>query len=292
MFLFRDISSRPKVRGLSNVPTFTTCAGALAALAIFCLSAAFPARAESWESTVSPFVPGSFPEPRSLRARYNFGWSGFTAATGEIRFEKLSDARFHLEANGGTVGLVRTLWKYNIRHSAFLNAATLRTLEIKEVESIYSNQFTTDLTYSPDGVSSAREERKGRQTQSKSRRFDFPDVQSIISTLLFLRSQPLPEGAVHRVVVYPATSAYLSTIRVLGREHVTVPTGKCEAIKLDLQLSKIGSKHELVPHKKFRNATIWISNDNDRLVLRVKAQVFVGTVFAELQSVQFDQAKP
>ena len=95
-----------------------------------------------------------------------------------------------------------------------------------------------------------------------------------------------------RIVVYPATSAYLATVTVLGRERLTVPAGTYNAIKLDLQLSKIGKENQLEPHRKFRHANAWISDDPDRLMLRIEAQIFVGTVFAELQSVEFDNAKP
>ena len=95
-----------------------------------------------------------------------------------------------------------------------------------------------------------------------------------------------------RIVVYPATSAYLCTITPAGRDRIEVPTGKYEAIKLDLQLSKIGRQRELLPHKKFRRATVWLSDDANRLVLRIEAKIFAGTVFAELQSVQFDDGKP
>jgi hypothetical protein len=91
-------------------------------------------------------------------------------------------------------------------------------------------------------------------------------------------------------VVYPASSAYLATVTVTGREKISVRAGSYNAIKADLQLSKLGKKLELEPHRKFRRATIWISDDADRIILRIEAQVFVGTVFAELQSVHFENA--
>jgi hypothetical protein len=53
----------------------------------------------------------------------------------------------------------------------------------------------------------------------------------------------------------------------------------------------VGKKLELEPHRKFRHATIWISDDENRIPLRIEAQIFVGTVFAELQAVRFDQDK-
>ncbi|MGH7935379.1 MAG: hypothetical protein ACREF8_00020, partial [Chthoniobacterales bacterium] len=62
--------------------------------------------------------------------------------------------------------------------------------------------------------------------------------------------------------------------------------------KLDLQLKKVGKKGELEPHRKFRSASVWLSDDADRLLLRIEAGVFVGTVFADLEAVHFPNAKP
>jgi hypothetical protein len=107
-----------------------------------------------------------------------------------------------------------------------------------------------------------------------------------------LRSQPLQAQSVYRLVVYPATNAYLATATVLGREKLSVRAGSYNAIKIDLQLQRIGKNLDLQPHRKFRRATIWVSDDPDRVVLRIEAQVFIGTVFAELQSVHFDEPRP
>jgi hypothetical protein len=42
----------------------------------------------------------------------------------------------------------------------------------------------------------------------------------------------------------------------------------------------------LVPHGKFKRATAWISDDSDRLPLRMNAQIFVGSVWVELVKVE------
>jgi len=75
---------------------------------------------------------------------------------------------------------------------------------------------------------------------------------------------------------------------VLGRERVSVYAGSYNAIKLDIQLKHIGKNMELEPHRKFRRATVWVSDDENRIPLRIEAQIFVGTVFGELYAVQFD----
>ena len=137
---------------------------------------------------------------------------------------------------------------------------------------------------------SSTTEGEGAAAKTTSKQFDFPNLLDLHSAALYLRSQPLKQGNVYRLTVYPATNAYLATIKVIGRDKISVRAGTYNAIKLDLQLKRIGKHLELEPHKKFRRATIWVSEDAERLVLRIEAQIFVGTVFAELQSVHFDNS--
>lgn len=264
----------------------------LLAAGVLVFAAAVAQSAENWETTVSPFAPGSFPELRPLRAKYNFGWNGVIAASGDVRLARTGIGRFELEATGGTLGFARNLWPYDVKHLAVSDVHTLRPIEVAEVETFGKKQVTTKASFTPERATSVQEERRGSSTKSKTRAFAFPNIFSVDSALLYLRTQPLKEGSVERVVIYPATSAYLATITVRGHEQITVPTGTYDAIKVDLQLNKIGKKRELQPHKKFKRATVWLSNDADRLILRAETQVFIGTIFAELQSVQFETAKP
>lgn len=270
---------------LSRLPFCATIAGAM-------LIAASSGFAADWEASVSPFTPGSFPEPRALTAQYKFGWGSITAATGDVRFGKTPDGRYQLEATGGTTGMARSLWAYDVKHVATSDARTLRPLRVTETEEMESKEFTTDVSFTEEGATSVREERREDKVKSKTRRFAFPNVWSLNSALLYLRTQPLNDDAVQRIVIYPATSAYLATVTVVGRDRISVPTGSYDAIKVDVQLKKIGKKRVLEAHKKFRRATVWLSDDPDRLILRIETQVFIGTVFAELQSVQFQNAKP
>ncbi|HEY2625141.1 MAG TPA: DUF3108 domain-containing protein [Candidatus Udaeobacter sp.] len=247
--------------------------------------------AANWQSTLTKDPPGNFPELRPLRATYRFGWSGLTAATGEVHFTKPSQDRLQLDGTGRTIGFVRALWKLDVNHHALANAETLRPVETRQTENYRSKKIATQLTFTNNRVTRARTEGQGSAVITKTRDFSFPNLFDLHSAMLYLRSQPLRDRSIHRVVVYPANSAYLATITVLGREKVSVRAGNYTAIKMDLQLNRIGKKLDLEPHRKFRRATVWVSDDNDRILLRIEAQVFVGTVFAELESVRFDGAK-
>lgn len=256
--------------------------------AISCaLAVASTGVAADWQSTLTQ-DPGAFPLLRPLRATYAFGWSGFSAATGEVHFTRPSEDRCQLDATGRTTGLARALWKLDAIHSALADAETLHPIETTQTEAYRWKKLITHLTFKNSGVKSERTE--GAAT--KSRDYNFPGLLDLHSALLFLRSQPLKDRGVYRIVVYPASSAYLATITVTGREKLSVHAGTYKAIKLDLKLNKIGKNLELEPHRKFRHGTIWVSDDSDRMLLRIEAQIFVGTVFAELQSVRYENPKP
>jgi hypothetical protein len=261
---------------------------AIFAFLAFCSSSL----AENWEATLSKDPAGNFPELRPLRASYRFGWSGLTAATGDVHFTKPSEDKFQLEGAGRTIGFVRALWKLDANYQAVASAETLRPIETQQTESYRSKKIVTHLTFANNGVTRARTEDKGKGVgEAKTRQFNFPDLFDLFSAMLYLRSQPLKVRSAYRVVAYPATNAYLATVAVVGREKISVHAGSYSAIKLDLRLERIGKHRQLEPHRKFRRATIWVSDDAERLLLRIEAQVFVGTVFAELQSVSFDNPK-
>ena len=52
-----------------------------------------------------------------------------------------------------------------------------------------------------------------------------------------------------------------------------------------MDIDWIGKDYSLQPHKKFQRGTVWVSDDEVRLPLRVEVKVFIGHVFAELAEV-------
>jgi len=241
--------------------------------------------ASSWESTVTSAAPPAFPNPRPMQARYGFGWSGFPCATAEIRTSKPGGDRVQLDVNARTTGLARALWKFDATGVSTVDADTLRPIGVHQVENDRGKRIVTELAFTSGGVVSKITETPGSGT--KVRRFDFPKLFDLQSAMLYLRSQAHQERNVQRIVVFSSTAPYLATVTVLGRERVTVPAGTYNAIKFDLQLNRI-KDGQLQPHRKFRRATAWLSDDADRLMLKIEAQVFIGSVFCELQSVEFN----
>jgi hypothetical protein len=244
------------------------------------------ANPQTWQNTVTTRPRGKFPNPRPLVATYDFGWSELVAATAQVRFAE-SDDHLRIDGNGGTIGLVRALWKFDTRHRAVADADTLCPISMHQVDDRRRKTVVTDLLFKNGTVERLRTDTSSKkEPEPKSYHFS-GGLFDMFSALLYVRSQPLRDGDSYRIVVYPATNPYLATLSVVEHSSVVVGAGEYPAIKLDLSLKEIGKDGELEPHKKFRRASVWVSDDSDRLLLRIEASIFVGTVFAELQSVRF-----
>src|SRR5258708_8694873 len=207
--------------------------------------------AADWQATLSKEPPGNFPELRPLRASYRFGWSGVTAATGEVHFTKSSNDRFKLKGTCRTMGFGRALFKLDVMYRAVANSHTLAPIETQQSESYRSKKIATHLTFTNGGVTRARTEGEGAGAKTTTRDFTLPNLFDLHSAALYLRSQPLKQGSVYRLPIYAATNDYLSTVTVTGREKTSVRPGTYNPIKLDLQLKPIGKHLDLHPPKTF-----------------------------------------
>ncbi len=112
--------------------------------------------------------------------------------------------------------------------------------------------------------------------------------------MFFIRSQPLKDGDKVGLIAFPGDSPYLVEVDVEKRETITVAGQPRPAIRLGFKLQKIETKGgaHLVEHQKFRNGTVWLSDDQDRIPLRAEVNIFVGFVYGELKSVTFGEGFP
>jgi hypothetical protein len=234
-----------------------------------------------WRDDLSSPDPGDFPPLRPVALEYQCGWSGLAAGHIEVRLSRPGPDVCQLDATAASSGLARVLWKLDATQQARANALTLKPLSVRQNEIYHTQTVTTDLDFDDTGVDQFRKSTSDKNPPRR-KRYDFPDLRDLQTALLYVRSQKLETGQVYRLVVYPATAPYLATVTVLGREKIRVKAGAYPAIKMDLRLEKVTRDMTLAPHGKFKHATAWLSDDQDRLPLRLNAQIFVGTVWVEL----------
>ena len=183
------------------------------------------------------------------------------------------------------------MWKMDAKATSSCEPATFRPVKLTQSETYKKKVVTTVVDFLPEGPLQHRTQEPPEPGSNLVRQFRFSHVHDLNSAVLFIRSQALAQGDSVKLCVYPGSAPYLATATVTGRERLKVAGREWDTIRCDLQISGIGDDYLLIPHKKFKKATAWISDDKDRLLLKISAEVQVGSVWAELQSAEFPGEK-
>jgi Protein of unknown function (DUF3108) len=242
--------------------------------------------AADWRDTLTPLKPGDAPPLRPMTAAYKFGWTALTAASGDFEFERVGGVQMRLKVHARTTGGVRALWRMDTEHIAICDATTLRPVSLEQTEVYKAKTEVAKANFFPDYVERWRETKPSKE-KPKKRKVKLAGVFDLQTALLMIRSQRLQPGDVYRLIVFPAKAPYLAEINVIGKDTVKVADTTYPAIKCQIKLQGVTKELTLEPHKKFKEAFAWLSDDRDRLLLKIKAEIFVGSVWAEMTSVKF-----
>jgi hypothetical protein len=237
----------------------------------------------SWASSVTTAKgPGKFPPAPNVHLTYRFGWSGITAAQADVRLIN-ADETVKTIASGGTTGFARTLFRCDVDHECTSRRNSLLPIHIVQNEKYASQLVHTTIDFNSSSVTSLREVTPSKDSP-KPKTMDFYPVFSLETALFWLRSQPLTAEEREVMVVYANNAAYLGTIKIVGRERIRIGQTDRNAIKLEFNFKSIDQHLQLKTYKRFKSGRGWISDDEYRLPLRVEADIFIGYVFAELET--------
>lgn len=246
-----------------------------------------PASAD-WTKEMTPPRLGAHPRLAPRQLDYQLSWKGMLRA-GELRFTlggKVPGGAtgYHASATGGSRGLASRLHPYQIDLRSRLDPATLRPRSFVGVEDEGKEVTTTRSDWNGNIVRSTETTRvvkTGHQTEKRST-FAHPGIHDLFSCLLHVRSHPLTNGSTLVLPLQPFDKPYLARIHVQGREKLD---GK-DAIRMSVSLQKIDpTTKQLKPYKKLKSATLWLSDDLDRIPLEIRSAVFIGDVRMSLAKV-------
>ncbi|MBS0660746.1 MAG: DUF3108 domain-containing protein [Verrucomicrobia bacterium] len=242
--------------------------------------AALPA---SWDAPVSREKPGDFPAlPTPLRATYRIGWSGLTAARATVAVTKRG-GQYDFAADTTTVGAARVLFPLDATIRSTTDASTLRPVRVEQSERRRDRVIEERVRFNGEGAERIKEVRphKGPAKDPEVKTFQSDALHDFFSCFLALRSQRLAAGQTRTLAVMSPSVPYLITLTHRGTERLRIGGKDVEALRFSVDaLSKV-SDGEAKPQKKFRKATVWVSNDDRREIVRAESQVFIGSVFLE-----------
>ncbi len=248
-----------------------------------------PGFGAAWEDRITPGGPGNFPPlPTPYRATYRIGWGGLAAARAEMVINRTSADTYEFRADTATTGPARTLWSFDAVVRSTVSAPQLRPVRIEQTEERADRTLKETVRFDATGAERVRvvvPKSSKVQAQSNTKRFESGALQDFMSAFLNLRSQPLANGETRTVAVMSPSVPYLMTVTARNREELSTRAGRFRAIKISVDsIQRVKDDGTLVPHKRFHSATVWLSDDATRQILRVQSQVFIGAVFLELDS--------
>jgi hypothetical protein len=244
-----------------------------------------------WLKRVTLLKPGKEPPLKSCRVRYSLSWNHVINA-GEaqivLRDRKKSpqNSREILlgEASARSTGPARILWSYDCELKSEVDKSSLRPLWFEHSETENRETVSYRTEFKADHVETMRYETDPEtgEVKAKKRNFKHANVYDLLSAILCVRSLPLKNGETITGVIQPFDAPYLVSLKVQGRELREYQGKDQDTIRLGVKIQKINKDLSLRAYKKMKTATLWVSEDEYRLPLEIRADIFVGYVAATL----------
>lgn len=236
--------------------------------------------AADWPHDLTPLRPGPIAPLTIVEATYRFGWEKLIAAEGDFKISKRPDGLLELHGAAHSEGVVRSMWPFDLQHTSWRDDL-LRPSGLIQTETYRRKVVKSWAGFRREDVDWRNEVTPGsEESGTKSRAVE--NALDPFTAYQLIRSQPLRLGERYRLLILPGQNLYLAEVTVIGPDPIKVEKAPRPAIKLSLTLQRVTDNLNLVRYGKFKQASVWLSDDPERIPLRAEADLFVGRVWAEL----------
>lgn len=221
----------------------------------------------------------AFGDKEWFEFRIHYGFFNASIATLEVRKDSLNgQSVFHAKGYGRTTGLARWFFKVEDHYESYFDPVT--GFPYKTIRDIYEGGYTKDLEIDFDHEThKALVFDKKKNTKKE---FTFNDkAQDFISAFYYLRNfvpatniQPNQSFSIN---MFFDNDNYVFKLKFLGKELLETAFGTVRCLKFRplVQAGRVFKEQESV--------TLWISDDRNRIPLRLQADLAVGSIKADLE---------
>jgi len=213
--------------------------------------------------------------------RYKMSYSGFLrAGTAVLKLEEKEyqgKKVFHSVGTGWTSGMIKWFFKVDDTYESYFDKELVQPYFFKRKidEGGYKKNRNTTFNY----------ETKKALVQDfikqKDTSISFNNVQDMLSSFYYLRNQNvahLKKGDEIAIDMFLDSQIYKFRLRFLGKETLQTKVGKIKTLKFRpiVQAGRVFKAQESV--------TIWITADKNKIPIKMRANLAVGSLRAELES--------
>ena len=213
--------------------------------------------------------------------RYKMSYSGFLrAGTAILEVEETvlnGNKVFHTKGSGWTSGLIKWFFKVEDVYESYFDKDTIKPYVFKRKidEGGYKKHRITNFDYI------ANKAYVQDFLKQKDTTIPFSNVQDILSSFYYLRNQDvkgLKRGDEIAIDMFMDSQVYPFKLRFLGKEVINTKFGKINTLVFRplVQSGRIFKAQESV--------TIWITDDSNKIPIKMNADLTVGSLRAELEA--------
>ncbi|TVZ56468.1 uncharacterized protein DUF3108 [Lutibacter sp. Hel_I_33_5] len=225
------------------------------------------------EKTV-PFKDGEW-------LRYKMSYSGFLragTATLEVKEEELNSKKvYHTIGKGWTTGMIKWFFKVNDTYESYFDKETTKPYLFKRDINEGGYTIKRDIEFDVDGKKAIVKDYKKNTTKE----FTADNVQDMLSSFYYLRAQNtknLKPGDEIKLNMFIDSKIFPFRLKFLKFETLETKFGKVNTMVFSplVQSGRIFKENESV--------AIWITNDDNKIPIKLKAAISVGSLRAELEA--------
>jgi hypothetical protein len=229
-----------------------------------------------------PLDAAALDAPRLLA--YRVAWNGIPAAHATVevtRGEEAGSPAYTIDARAFTNRFVDLFWRFRGDARTTLLAEPVVPLSFHYERRVNRAPTRTWIEFAP----SAERARSG-YVKPKRHREEVIDARGLtdpITAGFHALTADAGVGDVLTYRVFTGETHYRVRLAIRAEEVVHVPAGRFEALRVEPEVIKIKDGER--PDDHMRRATIWVTREPVRTLLRIRSEVFIGAVTLELVDV-------
>ncbi|WP_405384601.1 DUF3108 domain-containing protein [Maribacter sp. LLG6340-A2] len=214
-----------------------------------------------------------------LKFRLHYGFLNASYATLQVNNATINDKPvFHVVGHGETTGFASWFFKVDDTYESYFDKEDGKPYRF--IRKINEGGYTKDVEINFD-YEQAKAELNDKKNKKKLNFTLQDNIQDLISAFYYLRNNyktdDLEEGkAITLKMLYDDDGVFNFKLKYLGLEIVNTKYGKVECLKFRplVQSGRVFKEQE--------SLSLWVSNDQNRIPIRIKADLAVGAIKADL----------
>lgn len=222
----------------------------------------------------------SFTTGEWMKMRIHYGFVNAGYATLEVKDAVKNNKKVHhVVGKGWTVGMTKLFFNVDDDYQSYFDKQTGKPYQF--IRKIDEGGYTKNqVGYFNQNSNSVLVKDYKNNTEKT---FSVPEnVQDIVSSFYYLRNYPgidkLQKGESISIDMFFDNETTKFKLKYLGKEDISTKFGKisCMVFRPYVQAGRVFKEEE--------SLTVWISDDNNRIPVRVKASLAVGSLKADLDA--------